>query len=305
MNVGQLTAADLGRRLVGAGLGLRTGPFGLRIHSDVAAVRDGIGLLYPDYPLVGPDAFCDFAIELRHVRGLRRWVRPQVQLLHDHAPLFEPMPLGHAMPLLEWALNWCISAHAHQYLILHAAAIEREGLAVILPAPPGSGKSTLCAALVHRGWRLLSDELALISLADGSLHALARPISLKNRSIDIIRAYAPQPVFSALSHDTAKGTVAHLKVDRSHLARVHEPARPGWVVFPRWVADAPAVLQPRGKPETVLELSRNTFNFGQAAREGFRALADAVTASDCYDFSYGQLDEAVAAFDRLVRERQP
>jgi predicted ATPase len=30
---------------------------------------------------------------------------------------------------------------------------------VILPAPPGSGKSTLCAALVTRGWRLLSDEL--------------------------------------------------------------------------------------------------------------------------------------------------
>jgi HprK-related kinase A len=208
------------------------------------------------------------------------------------------------MPLLEWMLNWSISAHAGQYLILHAATIERGGRAAILPAPPGSGKSTLCAALVHRGWRLLSDELALLSLADGTLHALARPVSLKNRSIDIIREYVPESVFSALSHDTAKGTVAHLKVPLHHLERVHETARPAWVVFPRWVADAPASLVPRGKPETVLEISRNAFNFGPSGREGFHALADAVTSSDCYDFSYGRLDDAVDVFDGLARTQR-
>ncbi len=111
------------------------------------------------------------------------------------------MPLGHAMPLLEWALNWCISTDAHQFLIVHAAAIERNGLAVVLPAPPGSGKSTLCAALIHRGWRLLSDELALLSLVDGTLHALARPVSLKNRSIDVMSEYAREAV-SVLSRMT-------------------------------------------------------------------------------------------------------
>lgn len=305
MNVGQLTSAELGRRLVGAGLGIRTGPFGLRIRSDVAAVHAGVALLYADYPLIDEQGFCDHAIELRRPAGLRRWLRPQVRIYHDHAPIFEAMPLGHALPLLEWALNWCISAHAHQYLVLHAATIERDGLAAILPAPPGSGKSTLCAALIHRGWRLLSDELALLSLADGSLHALARPVSLKNRSIEIIGGYASGSVFSAASHDTAKGTVAHLKVPQEHLARVQQTARPAWVVFPRWVADAAPQLLPRGKPETLLAVSRNAFNFGLSGREGFHALADAVTASDCYDFSYGRLDDAVEVFDGLVRARRP
>jgi predicted ATPase len=32
--------------------------------------------------------------------------------------------------------------------------VERDGHALILPAMPGSGKSTLTAALVQRGWRL-------------------------------------------------------------------------------------------------------------------------------------------------------
>jgi HprK-related kinase A len=303
MNIGELAVAELGRRLQGAGLGIQSGPFGFRLRSDVAAVRSGVALLYRDHPLVPDDGFCDFSIELRRPAGLRRWVRPQVQLHHDHVPAFEPMPLGHAMPLTEWALNWCISSQAHQYLVLHAAAIEREGLAAILPAPPGSGKSTLCAALIHRGWRLLSDELALLSLADGSLHPLVRPVSLKNRSIHVIRDYVPEAVFGAPSHDTAKGTVSHLKPPVAHVARMHETARPAWVVFPRWVADAPATLVPRDKPAVVLEISRQAFNFGIAGREGFRALADAVDRCGCYDFSYGRLDDAVEAFDGLVRAR--
>jgi HprK-related kinase A len=305
MNVGELSRTELHQRLVGPGLGIRTGPFTFRIRTAIGDVREGIRLLYQDYALVHSDDFCDYAIELRRPSGLRRWVKPQVSFYFDHAPLFEPMPIGHAMPLLEWALNWCISSHAHQYLILHAAAIERDGLAAILPAPPGSGKSTLCAALIHHGWRLLSDELALLSLTDGSIHALARPVSLKNRSIAVMREYVPGAVFSALSHDTAKGTVAHLKVPGEHLGRMREVARPGWVIFPRWVADAPPLLVPRGKPDTFMAISRQAFNIGVAGREGFNVLADAVTASDCYDFSYGRLDDAVAVFDALARARHP
>ena len=64
--------------------------------------------------------------------------------------------------MLEWGLNWCVAGHAHQYLMLHAAALERNGRAVILPGDPGAGKSTLTAALMLSGWRLLSDEITLV-----------------------------------------------------------------------------------------------------------------------------------------------
>ena len=62
---------------------------------------------------------------------------------------------------------------------------------------PGSGKSTLAAGLVYRGgWRLLSDELALLSLGDGAVSALPKPISLKNESIAIMKRFAPGASFS-------------------------------------------------------------------------------------------------------------
>jgi HprK-related kinase A len=304
MNLGQLSAGEVARRLAGPGLGIRTGPFNLRIRSDAPSVLTGIRLLYEDYPVVEPLAFCDYSVDIGRARGIRRWIRPQVQFKFDDELMYEPMPLGHALPLAEWALNWCIGSNSHQYLVLHAAAIERDGSAAILPAPPGSGKSTLCAGLVCRGWRLLSDELALVSLEKRELHAIVRPVSLKNESIELIRRFAPESVFSAQTHATAKGTVAHMRAPRADVLRVNEPARPAWVVFPRYVAGAAASLTPRDKAGAMLELSRNAFNSGIVGREGFHALADLVGDSDCYDFHYGDLDDAVAVFDDLARRRR-
>jgi HprK-related kinase A len=295
---------EVHRRLCGAGIAVRVGPFIFRIRSPVFSVASGVSLLYADYQLAGENEFVDFDVRLDSGAGLRCWIRPQVRFLYDGMAPFEPLPVGHAMPFLEWAMNWCISSQAHQYLILHAAVIERDGFAAILPAPSGSGKSTLCAGLMSRGWRLLSDELTLISPGDTSITPLCRPVSLKNQSLSVIQAFEPSAEFSAVTHDTAKGTVCHMKVPKPHLDRVGELAMPGWVVFPKYVQGASACLTPRSRASSMLDLGRNAFNYTLLGRAGFEALADVIDASDCHDFEYGSLDDAVAVFDDLAGARR-
>jgi hypothetical protein len=202
-------------------------------------------------------------------------------------------------------MNWCISTQAHHFLTLHAAVIERRGFAVIMPAPPGSGKSTLCAGLVSRGWRLLSDELTMISLQDGLISPLGRPISLKNQSLEVIRKFVPDAVFNQVTHDTSKGSVSHMKVPASDTQRLNQLARPRWVIFPQYVPSAKAELSARSKATSMLELGRNAFNYTVHGLAGFELLADVIAASDCYDFRYSQLDEAVTMFDQLADSTQP
>jgi hypothetical protein len=168
-----------------------------------------------------------------------------------------------------------------------------------MPAPPGSGKSTLCAGLVNRGWRLLSDELTLLSMENGSVTPVARPISLKNESIAVIRSYVPGAVISRKAVDTAKGTVALLKAPTDSVARVHETAVPAWVIFPRFESGAPATLTARSKANTCLEVGRNAFNYSIHGAKGFEVLSDIIDSCDCYDFSYGDLDDAVSIFAEL------
>jgi HprK-related kinase A len=304
MILSELKSCELERRLRGQGLVIRTGPFNFRILSAIDTVAQGLALLYADYPLVGEDEFVDFTVTLTRSGGLRRWWRPQVRFVYDGESPFAVLPLDHAFPLLEWAMNWCISTQAHHFLTLHAAVVERDGCAVVMPAPPGSGKSTLCAALVNRGWRLLSDELTLISLSDGMITPLGRPVSLKNQSLDVIKAYAPAVVMNQVTHDTSKGSVSHMKAPTEHVNRLAEQARPRWVVFPKYVPEAKAELTTRSRAASMLELGRNAFNYTVLGLTGFELLSDLISASDCYDFRYSQLDDAVSAFDGLAARAQ-
>lgn len=304
LSLASLSRRELGQRLAGPGLDLGTGGFITRLSSPIASVADGLHLLYGDYPVHPDGQFADFHVSLMPSPGLRRWYKPQVNFCYDGHPVFRPLPLDHAFPMFEWGLNWCVSAHANNHLIVHAAVLEKDGLAVILPAPPGSGKSTLCATLAHRGWRLLSDELALLRLADGLVAPLPRPISLKNSSIDIMRDYLTvpgqsAPVFSRPVSETSKGTVAHLKAPSAAVARAGELARPAWVIFPKWEAGSEAVLTPMPKARAFTGVASNAFNYSLTAAPGFELLGRTIDQCDCYGFRYSRMDEAVALFSRL------
>ena len=300
MIVADLPEKELARRLAGAGLRLRTGPLVTEIRSRLTKVAEGIALHYSDYPIEASEDFADFHVRLAPPGSLRRWLRPQVTFQFDGAPPFLPLPADQAFPIMEWGLNWCVSSHCHQYLVIHAAVVERSGCALLLPAPPGSGKSTLCAGLVSRGWRLLSDELALIDPLTANITPLPRPISLKNASIEVIRAFSPDAVLGPTVRDTLKGSVAHVKAPADSVRRAAEPARPRWIVLPRYQAGVPARLERLRKGRAFMQLADSSFNYNLHGRNGFEALARVIDASDCYEFAYGDLEEAVGLFDRLA-----
>lgn len=306
MKLLQLPPAELRRQLADGGVWLRTGPFSLKVQSRIPAVAEGLAELYGQFEVRNAhEAFADFHVSVNPPAGLRRWVRPQAAFSFDGRQPFKPLPRDQAFPMLEWGLNWCVSTQAHHYLIIHAAVVEKNGLAAILPAPPGSGKSTLTAGLVLSGWRLLSDELTLIDRKSGLIQPLPRPVSLKNQSIDVIRQFDPEAFINRASHDTIKGTVAHMRPPRDSVLRQHEMARPGWVIFPKWVAGAPATLTPRSQAQTFMFLAQNAFNYSHLGADGFRVGTALIDQAACYDFHYSQLHEAIATFNQLADSARP
>lgn len=298
--VSTLSRSNLQSRLGSGGIYLQTGAFVTHLQTAIRSVVEGIGLLYADYPLAEQEDFADFHITLARPPNLRRWFKPQVVFSADGISPYKPLPFEQAFPMFEWGMNWCVSTQAHRYLIIHAAVIEKGGFAAILPAPPGSGKSTLCAALVSRGWRLLSDELALVRIGDGKLLPLPRPISLKNASIDVMRRFQPDIVMSRPINDTVKGTVAHVRAPTDSVARAWEQAAPAWVIFPQYQADAATTLEPIPKARAFMQVAQSAFNYSLHGPNGFDTLSGLIQASQCYRFTYSALDEAIATFAALA-----
>lgn len=271
------------------GLGFNLGKFRCLVKSDTGLLSTAIHFLYQHYPVhVKPAGFYDFRIKLTKVRQ-PFWAPQKVEFDWEGNSPFPTLPLAHAHPLFEWGLNWCVATASGAHTVIHSAVVEREGLALVLPGSPGSGKSTLCAALALTDWRLLSDELTIISQVDGLVQPAPRPISLKNKSIDIIRAYVPSAELTQPVTDTHKGSIAYARPPRSAIEAQNCPVPIGYVVFPKYLAGAQLDFEPLTRAEALSELMENTFNVGLLGADGFTALAKAIANAKCYAVEYGDL----------------
>jgi len=282
------------------GISLRIGPFVVRVRSSIGKVSSALSLLYSGYIVVSDDVFCDFHIRLDSPSGLRSLYKPQVRFYFDEKEPFKPLPIAHAFPLFEWGLNWCIAKYAHNYLIFHSAVLEKNGKGLILPGSPGAGKSTLCAALMLSGWRLLSDEMAMVNPATMKVRPIPRPVALKNESIDIISSFNKDAVIGSKSYDTSKGTVAHLKVSHESILKADDEVNVDLVILPDYKSGTSTKLKTIPEYEMLRELINNSFNYNILRESAFDTTCQIVEQSDCFSLEYSDLHDVIKCLDRLV-----
>lgn len=294
--IGDVRPAEFVRLLRGEGVGVRLGPFDVRLRSRIAAIDEPLFRLYRDYSLLEGERV--FNIHLKLTRP-HKWSR-QVRLLIDGRAPHADLPAGQALAVLEWGLNLAVALRSHSWLMLHSAAVERGGQVMLFPAWPGAGKTTLCAGLVHRGWRLFSDEFGLIRLRSREAVPLPRPMPLKNASIDVIRRFAPEAELGPTIPNTRKGTIAHVKPPAASIRSAHVSAPVRWIVFPQWLAGAAVSLEEMARVEAFMTLAANAFNYEMLGEQAFAAVGDLVTRARCFRLQYSNLDDAVAHLGDLA-----
>jgi HprK-related kinase A len=285
--------------LATSGVHVSLGPFLVRVRSDLPAVREYLSRLYADFPIAAGEGG-HFDITVVATRGIRRWMRKQANVVINGERPFLPLPGNLAGAMFEWSLNWCVGSQAHRWIAVHAAVLERNRRTLILSAESGAGKSTLCAALVLKGWRLFSDEFALIDPDSGHLAPLPRPISLKNASIEIIRARSREAIFGKEGVDMEGARFVHMKPPLESVRRARDEAPPGWVILPRWTAGRPTSLEPLPKAHALLRLTDQSFNYNYLGVRGYESIAELVRRSDCYALEYSDLDDVLTRLESVA-----
>ena len=269
-------------------------------HHRVARWLDTV---YPAHTCVTPGTrVVDCPVSADAVRWHWRVGRPKTRFRFDGTEPFEPVPYAHAPAMVEWGLNWAIAQRAHWDLMIHAATLQRDGRALILPGRPGTGKSTLAAGLLQAGWQLLSDEFALVSLRDGRLYPLWRPISLKGRAEAMFRERRPERM-STETFPSAKGPVGFYLPSAEAGEVCLEPVRPAAVVILAFDPGAPVSLDIVPAADAFLQLAQNSFNYTALGETGFDALARLTRASVCRYLRYSDLGDATRQIADIVSDR--
>ncbi|WP_395344596.1 HprK-related kinase A [Ningiella sp. W23] len=276
-------------------------PFRFQIITDIDLVLDNAKRIYQQKFIDG-DLSChyiDYQLSVMKSGGVRSFYKPQARFFCDTREPFKPLNHNQGFAMLEWGMNWTVAAHELQHVIIHSAVLEKNGKAIIFPAPPGSGKSTLTAYLANNGWRLLSDEMALIIPFSDIVVPFVRPICLKNQSIDIAKTWFPSGVFSSVAKDTHKGDVIHLAPKPEHFEQAGIQAKIVGVVFPRFQAGTALEIYQLDMMEAFTKLAENAFNFTAIGKDGFDTVTQLIEEIAKFEICYSQLDEVV---DFLLEE---
>ncbi len=277
------------------------GPFATRLALSSPLARRDFRAIYGEYPQYPADRAVDFHLRIAPTSLLRRWVRPNamVQAGIGNAP-FVPLPADLGFLALESAMNWMVATTADAWLMFHAGVVARKGRAVMMPGLSGAGKSTLTAGLAVSGWRLFSDEFALLRPETGLFHPYPRPVSLKNRSIDIIAERAGADRISRRFLKTPKGTVAYLKPPEEALRLMDVPASPALLLFPEYRPEERARIEEL-RPAELFALTRSaSINCDRLGETAFTAIADLVARCRGFRLFYGNLDQGMTMVGELM-----
>jgi HprK-related kinase A len=147
---------------------------------------------------------------------------------------------------------------------------------------------------------LFSDEFGLVRPSTVEALPIPRPMPLKNESIDVIRAFAPEAELGPTIANTRKGTIAHVKAPAASIRDASRSAAVRWIVFPKWVAGAQLQCEEMPKAEAFFMLATNAFNYEMLGEAAYGAVRQLVSAAKCYRLVYSDLAQAVPLLNELA-----
>ncbi len=195
------------------------------------------------------------------------------------------------------ALNLWAVQNTDRHYVFHAGAVVHDGAGVLLPAASLSGKSTLTAGLVRRGFELLSDEVGAVDLASGTLVGYPRALSLRRDVLELLEL--DESAGASLGHATAR----MVRVAALGGVRAEDGAEPRLVVLPHFQADSATCRGERLRPAlAAMGLLESSCSQPRLKEAGLDFVLDLARRLPCYRLSYSDLNEAVTAVSELLAE---
>ncbi len=175
------------------------------------------------------------------------------QIARDNILWLDDLAPDQLGPLIK-ALVWqaCVRETPH-VLNIHAGAVADGEHCILLPGRPGSGKSTLSAALGRSGYTYLSDEVALLAAPDLRVRPVPLAMCVKSTGWDVLAPFYPE-LTSLPVHRRGDGKIVRYLRPPIEPAQLRASYAVSRIVFPRYVPGCATTLWPLGAVEGLRRL---------------------------------------------------
>ena len=186
-------------------------------------------------------------------------------------------------------------ANAGPMVPVHGAAVERDGVFLVLSGPVRAGKTTLLLELLDRGWLLVTDDLVALDPETLTARPFQKPLSVRDpetwrrfsRGWDV-PAWLPDP--------TVVGLIPATAMPHSAAAEY----RPSLLVFPRFVAAGDPFLEVLTPAQVVAWCGDNLHSRGPGEPGLLPAVARLSISTPGYTVRYGSTGVALELLEKCL-----
>ena len=179
-------------------------------------------------------------------------------------------------------------------LALHAGAVAWKGTPILIAGASGSGKSSLVAWLIDKGFGYLTDEIALLKESDRVI-GFPRAVVIKSGAADKVQALS---IFERLPL-VKYGSSLVFSPAQAMASEAHLPC--GMIVFPQYEPGAELWIKELTPAETGLGLVGCNLNARNFSDGGFGEIIKLSRQVPGISVRYGDFDQLENTLDALLR----
>ena len=170
---------------------------------------------------------------------------------------------------------------------LHAIALEKDGLGILIPGSSGRGKTTTCLALLRAGYRCLSDDHPLVHENGNGLEVLSFPekIDVTDNTINLFPELRNA---GSLLHQGMRKRFFY--VEDLYPGGTGDTCVPAILLFPHVVDSPTSRLEPLSKRQTLETLLPEGLlvTDPDVAKREFQTYSRLVETTDGYRLHFGR-----------------
>jgi len=209
----------------------------------------------------------------------------------DTAGIPDPLSFLQFVVLME------LSRRLRDRHLIHAGAVSWKGKGLVLPGPAGTGKTTLTLALVKRGFKFLSDEVACFHLKRGILEPFPRTVNLRHDSPEMIGLSLKASTSHCMTGPREK--VWTVGIEDLLPGSLSDPCVPRFLLFLRGFGEKTR-LEPVAASSAVFALLKFSFCRLDDPASLLMDFAPIIDNMECFNLVMGELSEAVDCVLRLL-----
>lgn len=269
-----------------SGFGRFAPGYPVRIESGLPEASPLLGELFGAFQAGGaspPRSVYEIRRSRPRTRGFALRVKGKSVFVHKR--------IGRLLHELEWLVMNEVVFSPNPYFLIHAASVSRGGCAVLLPGSRRAGKTTLAIALVLRGWRYLSDDIAAVCPEPLVAVPFPRHFSIRKDVRDLLAALSGGERRGSWVRPLKPSLDRFFSPDKLWKGSLGEPARVTHVIFPHHRPGVWPKFVPIGRAAALRRLASHSWGIRQFGRRGVEILADLVEGAECGELWTGQVEE--------------